>query len=180
MCPRAARSCAAGSWRRCRTSLARATVVTARVCFQVKFGEYLAGTLIGFAPGSLGFVLSGKLGRELVDVSSGAADAGAGGMSDLHVSPRPHGPTDGPASLQPGGRAAVAGSRAGHVILGDFVTKLSSRSFPSAPAAGSLVRLRAGARGAAGDSAGGGGRGCERNRRGHPTPAPARPPTRLP
>ena len=114
ICPRAARPCAAGCWRRCRSSLARATVVKARVRSQVKFGEYLAGTLIGFAPGSLGFVLSGKLGRELVDVSSGAAEAGAGGMSDLHVSPRPHGPTGGLASSQPGGQAAVAGSRVVH------------------------------------------------------------------
>ena len=35
-----------------------------------------------FAPGSLGFVLSGKLGRELVEVSNGASEAGA---SQLHV-----------------------------------------------------------------------------------------------
>lgn len=49
---------------------------------KVKFGEYIGGTLIGFAPGSLAFVLSGKLGRELLDVSSGA---GEGGVSQLHV-----------------------------------------------------------------------------------------------
>ncbi len=35
---------------------------------KVNFFEYLAGTAIGFAPGSLGFVMSGQIGRDLLGV----------------------------------------------------------------------------------------------------------------
>ena len=43
---------------------------------KVNFWEYLAGTAIGFAPGSLGFVMTGQVGRELLDVET----SGSSGM----------------------------------------------------------------------------------------------------
>ena len=43
---------------------------------KVNFGEYLAATLIGFAPGTLAFVITGQVGKEL----SGGVGAGQEGM----------------------------------------------------------------------------------------------------
>uniref|UniRef100_A0A7S4KLV6 VTT domain-containing protein n=1 Tax=Guillardia theta TaxID=55529 RepID=A0A7S4KLV6_GUITH len=50
---------------------------------KVNFVEYLLGTIIGFAPGTLGFVLTGQVGREIVGVGEGGLPwyAYAGGLA---------------------------------------------------------------------------------------------------
>lgn len=39
---------------------------------KVNFFEYLAGTALGFAPGSIGFVMTGQVGRDLMGSEQGS------------------------------------------------------------------------------------------------------------
>jgi len=52
---------------------------------KVNFAEYLLGTIIGFTPGTLGFVLTGQVGREIVGVGEGGLPwyAYAGGLAGV-------------------------------------------------------------------------------------------------
>ena len=56
---------------------------------KVNLLEYLAGTAIGFAPGSLGFVMTGQVGRDLMDSEANSSGlpwyAYAGGITAVVV-----------------------------------------------------------------------------------------------